>query len=134
MNKSILWRLLRLDDGLRLYCFPEGEPPSAIFFCIISCDSLTYCSASDLSKLKSSERLWEIHKRIHIRNLSPFDVHIWLPESEWVDVGARIEVSKAVVDESVRTFVGSHRIQNVKQFGIRTKTPVVDGYLGCRFI
>lgn len=70
----------------------------------------------------------------HLLNLSTFDMHIWFAECERIDVGIRVEVGQAVIDKTVGCFIGSHRINDVEEFGILWKAPVINGNLRSRHI
>ena len=68
------------------------------------------------------------------KTLSTFDMHIWFAECERIDVGIRVEVGQAVIDKTVGCFIGSHRVNNVEEFGILWKAPVIDSNLRSRHI
>lgn len=70
----------------------------------------------------------------HLLNLSTFDMHIWFAECERIDVGIRVEVGQAVIDKTVGCFIGSHRVNNVEEFGILWKAPVINSNLRSRHI
>ena len=70
----------------------------------------------------------------HLLNLSTFDMHIWFTECERIDVGIRVEVGQAVIDKTVGCFIGSHRVNNVEEFSILWKAPVIDSNLRSRHI
>lgn len=53
-------------------------------------------------------------------------MHIRLAKGKWIDISGRIEVSQAVVDESMGRLVRPDSVENVKEFGIRIQTPVIN--------
>jgi len=53
-------------------------------------------------------------------------MHVRFPHGERIDICARVEICKTVVDKPVRGLVRSDSIDDVEESRIWVKTPVVD--------
>jgi len=59
-------------------------------------------------------------------------MHVGLPQGKWIDVCARVEIGKTVINKPVRCFVGPDSIDDIEERRLWVKTPVVDSNLGGR--
>ena len=61
---------------------------------------------------------------------SALDMHVELANRKWVNI-SRLEITKTVIDETVRGFVGAHGVKDVLYRRVFGKTPVVFGDRRC---
>jgi hypothetical protein len=59
-------------------------------------------------------------------DLRTLNVHVRLTQRERIDVGFRVQVRQAVVDEAMRGLVRPHGIENIEKLRVLRKSPIID--------
>lgn len=78
-----------------------------------SWDCLTYSSDSQRLNLGDNISTAKHQSQILLLDLVAFNVHVRFAKGKGVDISGRVQVCQAVVNESVRGFVGSNSIDHV---------------------